>query len=225
MKRSLTTLVFCILTFNLLTGTAVLASATTGQTGTLAILPGTELVFLRTPDNFNFDPTFIPASPGNVNIYKTLNPMTAEQILKIGDSTTAAGFSATMSMSDFTSSTPANKIHFDKVSFVTLHQSLTEHADGPSTNNPPGAPNVTAPEHCMWDPAGSTTMESACDNFMYTFTGPPGATTSGEMSILSNAGATDTGTYSIGFGLRLNLDSTVKPDTYSSTLTFTLIPL
>jgi hypothetical protein len=213
-----------LLTLNLLTGTEVLAAAQRQQTGTLEINPGNELTLLQEPDDFSFPTSFLPHTPGSINIYKTLDPGVPGKILQVGDNTAAAGFSITASISDFTSQ-HGDRIHFDKVGMVTLHQSRTEQADGLPINIPPGAPNVTAPDQCSWNPSGTATMESVCDESMFTFIGPAGATVSDEVSIMDNANATDTGNYSIGFGLRLNMDSNIQPDNYSSVITFTLMPL
>lgn len=48
--------------------------------------------------------------------------------------------------------------------------------------------------------------------------------TSDEYTVLDNATASDIGIYSVGFGLEVESDQNLRPDSYSGTLTFTLIP-
>lgn len=156
---------------------SILANAQTLQTATLTILPG-PISFGQLPDDFNFDTSFIPSIPQTIKIYKLLSPSILNNTLRVDDADPGGGFDVTISMSDFESTTVENeRIHYTNLALVSLTQSLTETADGPITNIPPGAPNTLAPLHCDWNPSNYPDMNSYCDSLMNQFTEPAANTT------------------------------------------------
>ncbi len=48
-------------------------------------------------------------------------------------------------------------------------------------------------------------------------------TESQQITVLSNSNSSDIGTYAVGFGLRFTVDENTPPDTYTATITYTLI--
>jgi hypothetical protein len=202
------------------------ARAQITQTGSLAILPGS-IYIERIPDDFNFPESFVPLTQETINLYKTLDPSSQNQILKVVDADPTGYFDITVSLDEFTSTTGKNNtISYTSTGLVTLSQSLTEPVDAGTNNIPSGAPNIVAPINCNWNPQTGTKMEDICDIYMTNFSQPIGSPsyTSEQIDILSTPVAADTGEYSVGFGFKLSFDDTVVPDNYSSVLTFTLIP-
>jgi hypothetical protein len=276
------------------------------QTGTLDIQPGSGPPVLSAPFDFQFPRAFIPLT-GTTPIYVTLDPSEPEETLQVGDASQTGGFTVTTSVSEFRGTdNPENMFSYENLSMVTLAQSLddNEPADGGPTNQPPGAPNVSAPLFCNWDPTNPTTplMQDECDDeldinimdatssvtsnlaadidedsdtitlddtsafrvpdpvgpppipshlarigtdyFTYTdvsgndLTGVSGigaphttgetveqlSEESDQFVILENSVPGDTGSYSIGFGYRLNITPEMIADTYSGVITFTILP-
>ena len=261
------------------------------QLATVEILPGNE-ISPNPPNSFSFARTFVTSS-GSINIFKTLDPSTNTDTLVITDTDPTRKFDVTFSLSDIISTIdPDTIIHFTNAAFVTLSASLTDIVDTTGYNNPPGAPNITAPFDCNWDPQNQSfpNMEDFCASSMTNFPEPSAVSTtlsnnvivsdttidltdassfqsgpakidiegdlisytgktinqltgvtgidsphssgvtvdqyfenSAPLTILSDSTISDIGTFSMGFGFQLNVDTSFNPSSYQGTLTFSLI--
>jgi hypothetical protein len=166
-------------------GYGITAFADALQTGTVAIGPGNEIAFFGEgwPDDFDFPTTFVPKGTGTTYVWKTLDPAIPGNLLEIGDNDPTRGFSVTAAVTDFVGTSPENRMHFDNLSMVTLTQTPGEKADGSNWNDPPGAPNVTAPAYCNWQPQQLVgTLSSACGSYMDAFEETPDAQLAGNIN-------------------------------------------
>lgn len=219
-KKSLILFFFSI---TLLACAGISYAQDSNQDGVLQIL-APETMIIHEPDDFEFPVNFVPSS-GSLSTYALLDPATLAGILEIFDSNDASGFSVTIAATDLNSTTgTGNFIHYTNMAMVTVSQTPGG-VDAGASNNPPGAANVITPLRCPWDPAGAP-LADQCDSFMTVFTEPAGgSTTSNQFTMLENTVAMDRGSYSIGFGFRLNIAPEMKQDYYNGTIIFTLIPI
>ena len=220
-KKSLAFLIFS--TF-LLSWTGISCAQAFIQTGTLEII-APETVISGEPADFYFPISFIPET-GILSTYVTLHPANPDGILQIYDSNDTSGFRITIASTDLNSITGTGYlIHYTNLALVTL--SLDPGGvDTASYNIPPGTANVVPYLKCPWDPSSPDTIASQCDAYMTPFPElPGGSTTSGQLSLLENMIAADTGAYWVGFGFRLNITPEMRQDFYTGTIIFTLIPI
>lgn len=193
------------------------AQVNTFQSANLSVLAGDNIDIVKVPGDFSFPPTFLPGDTSVIKIYKTLESLAENESLTIGDSDVNSGFRITISASDFTFG--SHTISSEKLSLVTLSQSLADPVDiEPGTT---GLSNVVVPLNCDWDSNNSLTpqMRDACDSQLEISHFQSGI----EKEILSNTNINDIGVYTMGFGLRFDVDNTIIPGDYTGTLTFTKI--
>lgn len=201
----------------LISGAVSYAQINTSQSATLSILAGNNIDIVAVPEDFDFPPTFIPSDSSTKKIYKTLPSLVDGGSIIIGDSDINSGFRITVSASDFTSGSQI--ISGEKLSLVTISESLSQPVD--TADGTTGIFNVVAPLNCDWDQENSLTpqMQDACDSQLDI----NHFQSSTEKEILSNTNINDIGVYTMGLGLRFDIDETVLPGNYTGTLLFTKI--
>ena len=142
------------------------------QTGTLTIMPGS-IFFQQQPGDFTFPRNFVPLTSQIINSYATLEPEIYNNTLIVYDGDSTSGFDITLALDDLESNSMGNNIiHYTDIALVTLSSSLIDPVDSGDINTPPGAPNVTAPLNCNWNPIIEPNMEIACNTSMTSFSEP-----------------------------------------------------
>lgn len=139
----------------------LMAQGSDSSTAELTISAGS--ITYTTPDDFSFDPIFLPPS-GNPDfyIYKTLLPLTTGQIIEVEDADDGNfDFNVTMSLSNFTNTSTGSVIPFTSFAALTIADNTTDGVDASSGSPPAGTANVTAPWSCDWD-GQSGTLETNC---------------------------------------------------------------
>jgi hypothetical protein len=185
------------------------------QVGTLELLPTLTMV---EPVAIQFPINFIPTT-GTSAIYAILDPRNNAETLTVNDFDNTQSFSVTATMTNLTSSM-GNTISYSDIGLVTLSQS-SDGVDLGTFNIPPNAAHVITPQYCKWD-FNQSTFGNQCETKMSVFTTNGSPTVSGPITIIENSSASDIGSYSLGFGIRLNINPLTPPDSYQGVLTFSL---
>lgn len=216
-KKRLKLYIGALLINFLISGAVSYAQVNTSQSATLSVLAGNNIDIVAVPGDFNFPPTFIPNDSSTKKIYKTLPSLIDGGSIIVGDSDINSGFRITVSASDFTSGSQI--INQERLSLVTISESLTQPVD--TEDGTTGISNVVVPLNCDWDEGSSLTpqMQDACDSQLDINHFQSGI----EKEILSNTNVNDIGVYTMGLGLRFDIDNSVLPGNYTGTLTFTKI--
>lgn len=166
MKHISTPAILALVCVSALLGT--ISAYAQNQTGTLEMLAGEPLTPPASP--LNFSANFIP-EVGTEKIYTVLDPALPENRLGVYDSLDSAGFNVHVVITDL-STADGNDVDYRNISIVTLSQSGTGVDADSAFNNPPGAPNVTAPIACdSWISSGGdtlATMDAKCGGIMDT---------------------------------------------------------
>lgn len=142
-----------------------------GQTGTLAILPGSEIALIRVPDSVTFPPSFIPAESTEITLDKVLDPSRITDTLEVIDLDPTRGFYVTLSLSDLTNASNNDVvINKTKLAIVSISADTSAVVDIGQHNNPDNADNITAPLYCPWKLSDNITFQNGCNSSLNSFT-------------------------------------------------------